>query len=121
MTTRRVRGTRSEPANESETQGSNLTLSCPNTNTMWALCYGAPCVVDEKDSSKAVCTCAVKIGEMKTLGGNCREEACNRIWSAATPAADAFANDYFYKYMTENNLQPPPNPPAKQCPGSAPH
>ncbi|HKO54586.1 MAG TPA: hypothetical protein VJ276_01840 [Thermoanaerobaculia bacterium] len=93
----------------------NLTLSCPSTDTVWAQCYGAPCTIDLKNPKKAVCTCPVKTGAMMTLGGGCRSGACNSIWSAATPSGNKFANDYFYKYMTENDLQPPPNPPAKKC------
>jgi hypothetical protein len=96
----------------------NRTLSCPSSDTVWATCYGAPCVIDEKDPKKAVCTCTVKTGPSMTLGGNCRTDACNRIWSAATPSGYKFANDHFYEYMKENNLQPPPNPPAKPCPTS---
>jgi len=94
----------------------NLTLSCPSSSQMWAWCYGSPCVVDEKNPSKAVCTCPIKISPSMTLGGECRQEACNSIWSAATPANDAYANNTFFNYMTEHDLQPPPNPPAKDCP-----
>jgi len=93
----------------------NQTLSCPSSDQVWALCYGAPCVIDEKNPSKSVCTCPIQIGPSMTLGGDCWPGACKAIWSAATPAADAFANDNFFKYMTENKLQPPPNPPAKAC------
>jgi hypothetical protein len=96
----------------------NLTLSCPSSDQVWALCYGAPCVIDEKNPSKSICTCPIQIGPSMTLGGECWQGECNRIWSAATPQADAFANDNFYKYMTQHNLQPPPNPPAKDCPAT---
>jgi len=96
----------------------NLTLSCPSSDQVWALCYGAPCVIDEKNPSKSVCTCPIQVGPSMTLGGDCWQGACKSIWSAATPAADAFANDHFYKYMTEHKLQPPPNPPAKDCPAT---
>ena len=92
------------------------TLTCDSPNTVWAWCYGSPCVVDEKNSSKAVCTCPVKTGKALTLGGSCRKTACREIWSAATPANDAFANDYFFKYAKEHNLMPPPLPPAQDCP-----
>jgi hypothetical protein len=96
----------------------NLTLSCPSSDQVWALCYGAPCVIDEKDPSKSICTCPIMTGPAMTLGGACRQEACKSIWSAATPQADAFANNNFYNYMTTNKLQPPPNPPAKDCPAT---
>ena len=94
----------------------NLTLSCTNPNTMWAWCYGSPCVVDEKDPSKATCTCPIQIGAMMTLGGGCKPEACNSLWSAAFPKQDAFANNEFFNYLTEHQLKPPPNPQAKNCP-----
>lgn len=97
---------------------SDLTLTCESESTLWAWCYGSPCAVDEKDSSKAICTCPVKTGKAQTLGGGCRTAACRDIWSAATTAGNAFANDYFYKYMKEHKLQPPPNPPARDCPAS---
>jgi len=96
----------------------NLTLSCPSSDQVWALCYGAPCVIDEKNRSKSICTCPIQVGPSMTLGGECWQGECDRIWSAATPQADAFANDNFYKYMTQHNLQPPPNPPAKDCPAT---
>ena len=96
----------------------DLTLTCASEDTVWAWCFGQPCVIDEKDPTKAMCTCPVKTGKAMTLGGGCRQSACKSIWSAGTPADDAFANDYFYKYMKEHNLKPPPNPPAKDCPKS---
>lgn len=96
----------------------NLTLSCPSSEQVWAECYGAACAIDEKDSKKAVCTCPVKTGPAMTLGGGCRSGACKTIWSAATPNGYKFANDHFYQYMKQNNLQPPPNPPAKACPAT---
>lgn len=97
----------------------NLTLKCPDS-TLWAWCYGAPCVVDEKDPSKATCTCPVQVSKAFTLGGSCREASCRGIWSAASEAENTFANNHFYQYMTEHNLQPPPNPPAKPCPNPQP-
>ncbi|HSY52035.1 MAG TPA: hypothetical protein VLC46_24745 [Thermoanaerobaculia bacterium] len=97
----------------------NLTLSCPSSDQVWALCYGAPCVVDEKNPSKSTCTCPIRVGPSMTLGGECRQEACKSIWSAATPSADTFANNNYFNYMTENKLQPPPNPPAKACPDTS--
>lgn len=91
------------------------TLSCSDPGTVWAWCYGAPCVVDEKDPSKAVCNCPVQTGPAKTLGGNCQADACNGIWSAATPAGDAFANEHFYKTMQKDHPNVPVNPPAPAC------
>lgn len=95
---------------------SNFTLTCDSKETLWAWCYGSPCVVDEKDESKAICSCPVQTGKAKTLGGDCHKTSCKDIWSAASFAEDAFANKHFYDYMKEHGLKPPPNPPAKDCP-----
>jgi hypothetical protein len=89
------------------------TLSCENESTLWAWCYGAPCKVDPKNPQKAICSCPVEQSAAKTLGGNCKPSACSQVWSAATPAADAFANDHFYKVGKEKGFNP--NPPAKPC------
>lgn len=94
----------------------SLTLTCPSQETVWAWCYGAPCSIDPKDPSKAICTCPVQTGPAKTLGGACRGDACTSIWSAASFAEDWFANNYFAYYMKKNDLQPPANPPAQDCP-----
>ena len=91
------------------------TLSC-GKETQWAWCYGAPCVVDEKDPTKAVCTCPVMTGRAQTLGGGCQSDACERIWSAATPAGDAFASNHFYNTMQKEHPKVPANPPAEACP-----
>jgi hypothetical protein len=92
------------------------TLSCASDDTLWAWCYGAPCVVDEKDPQKAVCTCPVETGPANTLGGDCRQGACDGIWSAATPAGDVFANEHYYQWMKKNQPDQPVNPPAPACP-----
>jgi hypothetical protein len=92
------------------------TLSCESDDTLWAWCYGAPCVVDEKDPGKAVCTCPVETGPAKTLGGDCSQGACDGIWSAATPAGDAFANEHYYQWMKKNQPDQPVNPAAPACP-----
>lgn len=98
----------------------DLTLTCSSNSTTWAWCYGSPCVISKDNPSDAVCTCPIQIGPAKTLGGRCQQEKCNQIWSAATYKNDAFANDYFYWYMTHNNLQPPPNKAAQDCPTTPP-
>lgn len=91
------------------------TLSCPDQDTAWAWCYGAPCVVDAMDPSKAICNCPVDIGPAKTLGGNCQANACDSIWSAATPAGDAFANEHFYNSMQRNHPNVPVHKAAAAC------
>jgi hypothetical protein len=92
------------------------TLFCQSQDTVWAWCYGAPCVVDPKDPTKAVCNCPVEKSPAKTLGGDCKQDACKSVWSAATPAADLFANKHFYDYMQKNHPKVPVNPPAPACP-----
>jgi len=94
---------------------SNATLACNDDSTLWAWCYGAPCVVDAADPSKAVCTCPVDVGPARTLGGDCKPKACGLIWSAATPSGDAFANRHFYDWMQQNHPKVPANGPAPAC------
>lgn len=91
------------------------TLAC-SAKTVWAWCYGAPCVVDPKDPRKALCNCPVQTGLARTLGGNCNADACNGIWSAATPIGDAFANNSFYSTMQKEHPNVPVNKPAAACP-----
>jgi hypothetical protein len=95
------------------------TLTCGDETT-WAWCYGAPCVVDEGDPTKATCTCPVETGAGSTLGGDCQTAACDRIWSAATPAGDAVANERFYRWMQQNHPEVPANPPAAACTAAPP-
>ncbi|HWS72548.1 MAG TPA: hypothetical protein VN605_10560 [Thermoanaerobaculia bacterium] len=92
------------------------TLSCPS-GTTWAWCFGAKCVVDPKNPRIAVCDCPVKVAKKTslTLGGNCDTGNCSQVWSAATPAEDKFANDYYFWYMWKNHLKPPALPPARDC------
>jgi hypothetical protein len=93
----------------------NRTLSCQSRDTVWAWCYGAPCVVDSNDPNKATCTCPVQQSAMSTLGGNCRQDACDGIWSAAVPLGDTFANAHFFRTMRQNHPNVPTNPPAQAC------
>jgi hypothetical protein len=94
----------------------NLTLTCASEQTLWAWCYGAPCSIDPKDPTKAICTCPTAKSAARTLGGSCQQDACKSIWSAASFAEDWFANEYFAFYMKKNNPQVPSNPPALACP-----
>ena len=96
----------------------NKTLTCSSTETLWAWCYGAPCVVDPKDPTKANCNCPVKQSAASTLGGDCHQVACGELWSAATPQADAGANAIFAAYMKKNNPTVPSLPPAEACPAT---
>lgn len=94
---------------------SNLTLTCENPRTIWAWCYGAPCAIDEKDPRKASCTCPLLQSPMSTLGGNCRQDACNGIWSAAVPAGDTMANNLFFTTVRRDYPRVQPNRPAQAC------
>src|SRR6185369_10999078 len=90
------------------------TLSCSDTSTVWAWCYGAPCVVDERDPTKATCNCPLETSPMQTLGGDCDQGNCKYIYSAATPNGDTVANEKFAAYMRQ--IGQPHAPPAKMCP-----
>src|SRR5262249_7378585 len=48
----------------------NRTLTCSDPKTVWAWCYGAPCVVDPNNPECASCTCPIMQSPMSTLGGN---------------------------------------------------
>lgn len=93
----------------------NRALSCQNPQTIWAWCYGAPCVVDEKNPDKASCTCPLMQGPSSTLGGNCRQDACEGIWSAAVPQGDVFANEHFHRTVQQKYPSLRVNPPAPAC------
>jgi hypothetical protein len=90
-------------------------ISCTSPTTQWAWCYGAPCVVDPKDPTKAVCNCPVKTSPSAALG-DCSQSLCTDIWSAATPAESTFANQHYYEYMRKNHPKASVNPPAQACP-----
>ena len=107
--------TYSNSFNKTADKGLKNTLTCDAASTVWAWCYGAPCVVDENDPSRATCNCPLKRGRMSTLGGNCRGEACRQIWSAARPAGDKIANEHYYDYMQKNHPDVSVNPPAQAC------
>jgi hypothetical protein len=94
----------------------NRTLTCANPKTTWAWCYGAPCVVDEKDPNKATCTCPVMQSPMSTLGGDCRQDACDGIWSAAVIPGNTFANEHFFRSVMRQFPNVPANQPAQACP-----
>jgi len=96
-------------------------LTCDKDNTTWALCYGAPCVADERNVKEGkglvTCTCPLKQSRMRTLGGDSNTAACESIWSAATPEAFDFANQHYAEFMRQHNY--PHNPPANMCAAQA--
>lgn len=96
----------------------NKEVEC-GEKTVWAWCYGAPCVVDEADTSKALCNCPLVQGRADLLVSDCSgQDYCSQIWSAAVPAGDCFANHYYYKWMTDNGHTT--NPPATLCKNGQP-
>jgi hypothetical protein len=101
--------------NRTPKNGLNNTLTCSDASTVWAWCYGAPCVVDPNDPHKASCNCPLKQSAMSTLGGSCQTGSCSSIWSAALPKGDTFANEHFASYMKSVQPPVPYNPPAQAC------
>ncbi|MGN6572523.1 MAG: hypothetical protein ACTHLO_14030 [Pseudolabrys sp.] len=92
----------------------NQNMTCKGGQKQaWANCYGATCTVDPLDPNRARCTCPVRHGDMVTLGGDCNKNNCSKMWSAARPAENAFANNHYWKWMTDHGY--PTNPPAKVC------
>ena len=90
-------------------------LTCDNPDQKWANCYGAACVTDPADPTRAQCNCPVRKGKMVTLGGKCAQDSCNAMWSAARPAENAYANNHFYNTVKGKFPNAPVNPPAKVC------
>jgi hypothetical protein len=93
------------------------TLTCSSDSTQWAWCYGAPCKVGAKGAG-ATCLCPVCTGAASTLGGNCNQANCAKVWSAATPANDKAASALFFEHMKKQGVTVPP--PAAACPNTTP-
>ena len=79
--------------------GSDPFMTCP-ANKNRTVCFGYPCVVDEKVPNKAYCTCPIIYDspEFKTQGGRCDTARCSGLWQGGTPAEyevinRKFAND----------------------------
>jgi hypothetical protein len=94
---------------------SEHTLTCLDPKTQWAWCYGAPCKVDEKNPSTAICRCPICTSAASTLGGSCTRANCRELWSAATPKDDKFANNFYYEFLTTTKKDPQAPPPATRC------
>ena len=93
----------------------NKVVTC-GADTLWAWCYGAPCVVDEEDPTKALCTCPLVQSPANLLISDCSEtDYCGEIWSAAVPPGDCFANCRYYDELTRMGL--PVAPVADLCTG----
>ena len=95
----------------------SATISCP-AGTAWALCYGAKCVRDPNDPSKATCKCPGRTSQSVVLISRdlCGDpgKVCGIVWSAATPEENQFANEHFYKWMTQHGMYA--DAPAPACP-----
>lgn len=59
-------------------------LTCPRGKP-WTDCLDAPCTVDPRNASKAICSCKIKHDQtFVTLGGNCDVNTCSTgFWSGA--------------------------------------
>lgn len=94
--------------------GDNQVATCDSID--WAWCYGAPCVVDPEDPTKAICDCPIETSEADILGP-CDQDLCsNGLWSAASAGESCFANCHYYEVMQEHGGT---NPPASACPGDS--
>jgi hypothetical protein len=86
----------------------NPYLSCPQGNAR-TVCFGYPCVIDQKDPTRAHCTCPIKYDSeaFKTQGGDCNVASCsNGLWQGGTPNEYKIINEMFTKATGE---QPPPD------------
>jgi hypothetical protein len=89
------------------------TVSCTQSSTQWAWCYGSSCEKDPNHPTKAICRCPVVTAPAYVLvtEDKCSDAStfCSQMWSAATPSASKFANNYYYDWMTKNgHLSPKP-------------
>jgi len=72
----------------------NRLLSCDqkdfNEDLRFADCYNQPCVTDPEDPTMVICTCPVFPVDVTpddtylTRGGDCNQNNCTELWSAAT-------------------------------------
>lgn len=100
----------------------NKVVQC-GKDTLWAWCYGAPCVVDEEDPTKAICNCPLLQEPANLLVSDCSvTDYCSQIWSAAVPPGDCFANCRYAQWAREHDVDTPPvaelctGGPVCQCP-----
>lgn len=84
----------------------NSYLSCLEGGTR-TVCFGYPCIIDQKDPSRAHCTCPIEYNSkaFKTQGGNCNPASCSgELWQGGTPDEYKVINEIFTKATGE---QPP--------------
>jgi Zn-finger protein len=74
-------------------------LTCPAGGNR-TVCFGYPCLIDEKDPKRAHCTCPINYdsGEFKTQGGGCNVASCSKdLWQGGTQAEYDAINAIFTK------------------------
>jgi Zn-finger protein len=74
-------------------------LTCPAGGNR-TVCFGYPCLIDEKDPKRAHCTCPITYdsGEFKTQGGGCNVASCSKdLWQGGTQAEYDAINAIFTK------------------------
>jgi|GEM_PF-3140676 len=73
-------------------------LTCPAGGDR-TICFGYPCIIDEKDPKRAHCTCPITYGskEFKTQGGDCNVASCSSLFQGGTPAEYDLINRIFTK------------------------
>jgi hypothetical protein len=88
-------------------------LSCPGGGAR-TVCFGFPCIVDEKHPDRAHCTCPITYdsGPFMTQGGGCDVASCTSgLWQGGTAKDYAVLNRLFEK-ESHPHQTPPPNCPA---------
>ena len=88
-------------------------IAC-EAGSLWTDCLDMPCVVDQKNPLRAICTCDIKTeGAFVTYGGACNKNTCHRsLWSAASINALNSGNALLMEFYPELS-----EPPYKFCPG----
>jgi len=90
-------------------------LSCP-VGKPWTNCLDQPCIIDQMNPLKAICTCEIeRYQPFLTYGGDCNVLTCdNAYWSAATSEAFNQGSLELIKTMGLKEI------PAEYCPGMKP-
>ena len=91
------------------------TLTCANTDTKWAWCYGAPCTVDINDPKPRHLQMPGQNRPDAHAGRHVRPGQLQQGLVRRDAENDAFANKHFYNYMKKHHPDYPANPPALAC------
>lgn len=75
-------------------------LEC-NGPAEYADCFNFPCQIDENDPARAHCTCPILPGRTGyiTRGGDCDQDNCSRLWSAAPARANLAINQLIWSQL----------------------